>query len=205
MGTLKKKHNNEGREIWFFRHGIDTPASYEAFTLFRDMGARRTVAKLAELIPNSKGSLNSWCDTGEWVPRAIAYDVYLDRQKVAAIRKKEVADHLKKINKYRREHENLGWANLTIAGKCLEICDQALQYFAEEPERIREMRPGDVRNLVAAAKDSADIGSKLLSDSLAVARLLETMPIDVEVQEIDDLPLENPAIAPGLDDDLLEQ
>ncbi|MEH1786513.1 MAG: hypothetical protein V7L23_13240 [Nostoc sp.] len=170
---------------WNFQKGLDTESSFNAFIIYRDMGVKRSIRAVAKQLQCTDEQISRWCTKCNWIDRIADFNAWKDQEKIEADLKNDIKNHVNKLNVYRREHERLGWANLTIAQSCLEIAQKAIEYINEDPERIRTMRTGDIRNLVAAARDSGDIGSKLLSDSLAVAKLLESMPIDVEAIAVD--------------------
>lgn len=52
----------------------ETSKAYEAFCIYRDMGAERTVRGVAEHLNKSQQLINGWSGKNEWVVRAAAFD-----------------------------------------------------------------------------------------------------------------------------------
>lgn len=174
--------NSLSRSPWFFNPELDTSQSYETFCCFRDMGAKRDLAKVAKACDRNLNLVRKWSAGGNWTERAILFDSYVDQQMVDLRLKRDMKEHLNKITRFREMHETLGWQNLDIAEKCLEIARNALSKWVENPHI--ELKPMDVKLIASTGVSAAEIGSKLLSDSLAVGRLLETLPVDVEAEEV---------------------
>lgn len=52
----------------------ETSKAYEAFVVYRDMGAERTVRSVAERLGKSGTLIAGWSSKNGWVPRAAAFD-----------------------------------------------------------------------------------------------------------------------------------
>lgn len=52
----------------------ETSKAYEAFSIYRDMGANRTVRGTAEALTKSEQLIKGWSGKNNWVDRAAAYD-----------------------------------------------------------------------------------------------------------------------------------
>jgi hypothetical protein len=52
----------------------ETSKAYEAFSIYRDMGAQRTVRGTAERLSKSQQLINGWSGKNDWVRRAAAFD-----------------------------------------------------------------------------------------------------------------------------------
>lgn len=52
----------------------ETSKAYEAFSIYRDMGAERTVRATAEALTKSEQLIKGWSGKNRWVDRAAAYD-----------------------------------------------------------------------------------------------------------------------------------
>lgn len=64
-------------EAWARREGETEPA-FEAFRVYRDMGASRNQIAVAEVLGKSQQLLSRWSAKHEWVERARAYDNHRD-------------------------------------------------------------------------------------------------------------------------------
>jgi len=92
------------------RQEHDTPRSWEAFVIYRDMGAERSLVKAwvayrtgmnqgqnRDNIPAMPGYFKDWSSTHNWQKRVKAYDEYLakkEREKREALREKIIEDEL---------------------------------------------------------------------------------------------------------------
>ena len=91
------------KQIWDRQAGESSKA-YDAFTLYRDMGAGRSVAKVEKKYGNNKRLLERWCAKYGWVQRAAAYDDEQDqiRRQVAKDELiKSTREHLRNVRKLR--------------------------------------------------------------------------------------------------------
>lgn len=55
-------------------------AAWEAFRTYRDMGATRSTAKVAQQLSKSKQLMDRWSGAHAWVVRARGYDGHVDRE-----------------------------------------------------------------------------------------------------------------------------
>lgn len=89
-------------QIWL-RLPADTPKEFEAFSIYRDLGQDRSVAKaeviyrerqgLPALDPDKKRRSNPvalWSSKYRWVERAAAYDAWLDAKAVTAAKRRRI-------------------------------------------------------------------------------------------------------------------
>jgi len=77
-------------QLWDQQPQESAPA-FEAFQLYRDMGAERSVRKVAERLGKNASLIGRWSMQHGWVARARAWDREQDRQLIAAMRKKHAA------------------------------------------------------------------------------------------------------------------
>jgi hypothetical protein len=56
------------------RQPFETSKAYEAFSIYRDMGAKRTVRGTAEALTKSEQLIKGWSGKNDWVRRAAAFD-----------------------------------------------------------------------------------------------------------------------------------
>lgn len=55
----------------------DTDKSYEAFCVYRDMGANRSHTKVAQELSKSVALIHRWSSDHDWINRVSAYDDYM--------------------------------------------------------------------------------------------------------------------------------
>ena len=173
---------NASNNPWSFNEELDTTKSFPVFTAFRDMGDQRSLPKVAKQMGKNLSLVQRWSSEGKWIERCHKYDLYVDETKVDRALKINIDSHTEKLRRYRIQHENLGWQAFEVANKCLEISRKALQRYCDDPSI--ELRPVDIKMISSAGVSSSEIGSKLLSEALAVERLLEMLPIDVQAEEV---------------------
>ena len=65
-------------ELWE-RQPAETAPSWAAFMAYRDFGAKRSTAKVAQELRKSKRLMDRWSGVHRWVDRAAAWDHELDR------------------------------------------------------------------------------------------------------------------------------
>ena len=171
--------------VWEFLTGIDTTKSYQAFVVYRDLGVRRTFDKLAIAIDKFNESfikqIKYWSAKSSWVARASAYDGYLEKMAREQLEKIEISSHIDKLQRYRKESEILGWDNLAIAQKCLNIAKKILENYENNPDLLENMKSQDLRNIVAAGNACGEQSLRNLNEALDVARLLESLENTVTV------------------------
>ena len=174
-----------GCNVWEFLTGIDTTKSYQAFVVYRDLGVRRTFDKLAIAIDKFNESfikqIKYWSAKSSWVARASAYDGYLEKMAREQLESLEISSHIDKLQRYRKESEILGWDNLAIAQKCLNIAKKILENYENNPDLLENMKSQDLRNIVAAGNACGEQSLRNLNEALDVARLLESLENTVTV------------------------
>ena len=112
----------------------ETARAWEAFSMYRDMGASRSIAKVARELGKNKVVLEKWSTEYDWVKRVAAWDAEKDR----VARQAQLTD----IIEMRQRHA-------AIAKKMLDTADSALN----------NIRPDDVSTSEIARL--VEIASKL--------------------------------------------
>ena len=85
------------KEAWERQTGESGPA-FEAFTVYRDMGEKRTISAVAKQLNKSLQLCHRWKSRWNWRDRADAYDASIAeeaRRKAVAERKKMQERHIK--------------------------------------------------------------------------------------------------------------
>lgn len=111
---------NEKAPLLWERQPEETPKAYEAFCEYRDMGEKRTIAKVAEKLGKSDKLLERWSAKYEWVKRVAAWDDELDRQTA-----RELIKDMAKTRARQRK--------------------QALKMQHKGLELLNDIRPGDAK------------------------------------------------------------
>jgi hypothetical protein len=179
--------------VWDYLPGIDTSKSYEAFMCYRDMGIRRTFEKVAiafkKSIKSYSQQMNDWSTKSFWQERLREYDRYIELEKRKHAEALEISSHIDKLQRYRERSEILGWSNLDVSQKCLDIAKKVLENYENNPDLLENMRSQDLRNIVAAGNACGEQSLRNLNEALDVARLLETLDntITVNSEEVTDI------------------
>ena len=67
-----------GLDLWERQQGESTP-SFDAFTVYREMGKERSLAKVARYLGKSGALIDRWSSRDRWVERVLAYDAHMER------------------------------------------------------------------------------------------------------------------------------
>lgn len=84
-------------ELWERQPG-ETARAFEAFTVYRDMGADRSLRKAAQKLGKNSTTISEWSVKYEWVSRCAAWDAEQDR-----IARNEMMADMAKTRKRQRE------------------------------------------------------------------------------------------------------
>ena len=192
-GLAKSKEckvNRPGFQVWEFNPDLDTEKSYRAFSIYRNLGVDRTFVKTADELGRVRGyaaQLEKWSFEGDWVARALAYDLHLDKLKSNALIKKEVNDHVRLVSKYKQSLSDISWLNVELAMKCSQVAMAALEENYDTPEKRRNLRAADIRAIAQAGSACIEQATHGLNEVLQIAQLLEAIDkdvVDIESEEI---------------------
>lgn len=127
----KKKSSQDALPKPWERQEQESAQAFQAFTMYRDMGAERSLAKVAQKVGKSKALMERWSRRWQWVIRADAWDDEVDRQS-----RKELQ---KGITEMRKNHVGIAKAMLV----------KALQALQKMPSD--ELAPKDISTMVDVA------------------------------------------------------
>lgn len=130
MMARKNSPQNTTPELWERQEG-ESAQAFQGFAAYRDMGADRSLAKVAQKLGKSKALMERWSVRWQWVIRADAWDDEMDRMSRRELEKG--------ITGMRKNHVNIAKAMLV----------KALQALQRIP--VDEMTPKDVSTMVDVA------------------------------------------------------
>ena len=136
---------NTPPEPWERRKG-ETARAYEAFTVYRDMGAGRSINKTAQNLTKNRTTIAEWSSKHEWVKRVAAWDAEQDR-----IARQAQIDEIKKM---RKRHADLANAMLVKAAKALqripedEIKATDVSRMVDTAAKLERISRGDVGDVI---------------------------------------------------------
>jgi hypothetical protein len=153
----------------------ETQKAYEVFCIYRDMGSSRSVSRVQKETGRNRRSIESWCLDHSWVKRADAYDT--DQEAIARqiLEEENRESYREKLRKYRQENEEIGNALRATA----VIVLKKFRAFANELDP-KDIKPSNAANIVKSIDTCLTQGDRLLSDSLAIEKLLQQMSSDEE-------------------------
>ncbi len=130
MAEKNKTAQNVSPEPWE-RQEHESAQAFQAFAEYRDMGAERSLVKVAQKVGKSKALMERWSKRWQWVYRADAWDDELDRQTRQELQKG--------ITDMRKNHVGIAKAMLV----------KSLQALQRIP--IDELAPRDISTMVDVA------------------------------------------------------
>ena len=132
-------------EPWERQKG-ETPRAWEAFCVYRDLGADRSINKTARTLTKNRTTIAEWSSKYDWVKRVAAWDAEQDR-----IARQSQIDEIKKM---RKRHADLATAMLVKAAKALqripedEVKASDLSRLVETASKLERISRGDVGEVV---------------------------------------------------------
>lgn len=127
------------------RQKKESEKAYEAFLVYRDLGAKRTFAAVAEQLQKSGSLIRRWKDRWEWTERVRAYDNELEKE----ARAKAVSDRKKMAERH-----------IGIAAQLQKKALEALACLS-----VEEMSPRDIREFLKMATDLERLNRTLDEDN----------------------------------------
>lgn len=128
------------------RQPSDTPKSFEAFQIYRDMGKGRTLEKVAKQLKKSMTIIGRWSSKHNWIERVAAWEEEQDR----LIR----IELTKDIGAMRKRHADLAKSMLIKAAKALqnlpddEIKAQDISRMVDIATKLERISKGDVGEVI---------------------------------------------------------
>ena len=143
----------------------ESSEAFEAFAIYRDMGAGRSHAAVAKQLSKSETIIARWSKTHKWVARVHAYDAELDRRR-------RIVD-MREVEKMRRRQ-------IQTALAMQDLANIELTRFLEAAKR-RDVAEGEVVDLKYVIK--------LLEKGTALERVNRGEPGEIS-QTISDDPID---------------
>lgn len=142
---MAKKANTPDPELWE-RQPKESARAFEAFALYRDMGADRSLRKVVQKVNKSLTTVGEWSTNNDWVKRAAAWDAEQDR--IHRIKQQ------KDIQNMRKRHAGLATTMLVKAATALqqipddEIKASDISRMVEVASKLERISRGDVGEVV---------------------------------------------------------
>ena len=132
-------------EPWERQKG-ETSRAYEAFCVYRDLGADRSINKTSRKLSKNRTTIAEWSAKYDWVKRCEAWDAEQDR----IARQAQITE----IKKMRKRHAELATAMLVKAAKALqkipedEVKASDVSRLVETASKLERISRGDVGDVV---------------------------------------------------------
>lgn len=146
----------------------ETPKAFDAFRIYRDMGKIRTLDKVVLELHKSKTLIARWSTKYNWTERIFFYDLDQETETRNIFEDINREAHIKKLESYRQENENLGKAWRATGATLLTKLKKKIDNIKED-----EIETRDLAGLTKVAETCTNLGDKLLAESLAVDKLLQ--------------------------------
>lgn len=85
----------------------ETQKAFEAFCIYRDMGASRSLQKVADRLGKCSRLIKKWSSQDGWVKRTTAYDDYMDRKARGVVESKLEDINSEHLNMIRGARESV--------------------------------------------------------------------------------------------------
>lgn len=128
------------------RQPNESAKAYESFSIYRDMGASRSLAKVGQEVGKSKKMMEKWSRAHNWVERAEQWDLEKDRQTRIAL--------TRDIGAMRKRHTDLASAMLIKAARALqkipddEIKASDISRMVDTATKLERISRGDVGEVI---------------------------------------------------------
>lgn len=124
----------------------ETTRAYEAFTLYRDMGADRALRKVVQALNKNLTTIAEWSTKYEWVKRAAEWDAEQDRIARNA--------QIEEIKKMRKRHAEVANSMIIKAARALnrmkeeDIRPADISRFIEVASKLERLSRGDTSEVI---------------------------------------------------------
>ncbi len=146
----------------------ETPKAFDAFCTYRNMGKKRSFEKVSKELSKSIALLSRWASKNDWAERVVLYDLAQEKINREMFEDINRDAHLEKLEKYRRENEELGKAWRATGATLLARIKKKIDNIKDN-----EITTKDLPGLTKSAEICTNLGDRLLAESLAVEKLLQ--------------------------------
>ncbi len=153
----------------------ETPKAYQAFTLYRDMGPSRSLARIGIELGKTKALMEQWSSRHDWVSRVQAMTDYHEM-----IRREAVEEHQRASATDEAERkEQLRKRVLAIGEQMAEQAEKMLNYPLTRQTTVRPDKDGEMATYIIEPAKWTKGMIKSLYDGAALAAGEPTSRSDV--------------------------
>ena len=173
MNHIKESFMNHIPEPWE-RQPNESSRAFEAFAVYRDMGAERSYAKTSQKLGKNKTTIDQWGRNNQWVSRIAAWDDEQDRltretliKGITAMRKNHADVAYEMLQKARAALQSLPLEEMTMTdiARAVDVASKLERLSRGEPTERTESR-NDASGGVAIYLPEKDDLSNLSTDEL---------------------------------------
>lgn len=154
----------------------ETPESFEAFTIYLELGRGRTAQKVASVLGVSKDHIAKWMRRNNWRERATHYDADRVKENFKEVREKRAAEHKAAIERFRKEQERRAHGMGELADLMMELTSEKLMAMRAAGELPSEQ---SISNLAKTVASLADMAMNLQATALGVDELVDTLETEL--------------------------
>ncbi len=162
---MNEMNDNSVKKKEWERGEGEMAKAYDAFREYRDLGASRSLLKVAEKLGKSLRHLKKWSTNHEWPSRALAYDEHIEKKRQGV---------------YETKLGEVNAAHLDMARSARESVMVPLRALLRRIEKVREDGPGaaaEVENIpIEKLLSIARPYVKLALEVIRMERLLYGLP-----------------------------
>lgn len=133
----------------------ESEKAYEAFSIYRDMGEKRTIVAVVKRLEKSRSLIDRWKDRWEWTERVRAYDNDLEKE----ARAKAIKDRKDMTERH--------------IGIAMQFQKKALEALKSLP--VEDMSAKDIKEFIKMATDLERLNRTLEEESKRESSNSETL------------------------------
>jgi hypothetical protein len=158
----------EPRQPWE-RLERETAKAFSAFSLYRDAGPSRSITATAKALGKGRTVISNWSQVHSWVQRATEYDLWLDAERLKAVRDAAIQEHQQRMRSLPRQQ-------LREADEITELVGQLQEIIAENLQRLQDSRhplsPGEIASLGRFMLNAIEVKNKSSYEALGIEKLI---------------------------------
>jgi hypothetical protein len=166
----------------------ESPQAFQAFAIYRDMGAERSLAKVAQQTGKSKALMDRWSARDHWVMRADSWDVESDR-----VHRAYLVAHRRDVDRRQLRLAGVMQSKIVEALNALDVkklTPRDIAYWLDVTTKVQRAALGLGDKMELSGPDGGPIELASLTPEEAANRLAE---ISREIRRrLEDNPLTSP-------------
>ncbi|MGL5060898.1 MAG: hypothetical protein ACRC62_13060 [Microcoleus sp.] len=172
-------------DAWEYNEELDTPKSYSAFCLYRDLGPTRSMLQAYKLYkahqkrPRSvvDGTFKRWSVDGKWDDRSLAWDLAQEKERRSKVSEEVRSAYEKRLEAIRSTAETIALERLQASRIISKIAVREAKKIDSLPSD--EFKQKNMAELVAIANllkldaTSVEAALKIADEALGISDLIE--------------------------------